>query len=194
MVQARNLQLQGNLLMRLRGKLNFKLGLPVKEGMITTSGLRLLRPSENSDSEIKYSAMNDRRLLDKEQYLEFEKFMPQGFSFAGKPENQTVFGYCFDYFDYFDVKRFLTKLEEETDHLLGAGEKGDIVVYSTDYPGLSEIPVHAGVYLGNNVVSSRWMNGGPVVDHPLDEFPQKGIIRCLGDDFGYGTDFYMKKD
>ena len=180
MAQAKIPQLQGSFLMRLRGELDFILGRSVREKMITTSGLRLLRPALNSISEVKYSAMNDKRLLDEEQYREFEKFMPAGFSFAGKPENQTVFGYCFDEFDNFGIDRFLFTLDELTEEVSeNEKKKGDIAVYYTDYPGLSEIPVHAGLYVGDDVVRSRWINGGPVVEHHMDEFPQRWLTTLL---------------
>ncbi|OIO40989.1 hypothetical protein AUJ62_03690 [Candidatus Pacearchaeota archaeon CG1_02_32_21] len=184
---------RGNLIMRTRENLDYlvdKLVVDrlVREGMITTGGLRLLKPDYCSIPEVKFSFLSDKRFFDSRYYKEFESFMPNGFSIVGEPKDESAFVYVLretglarngmrnihsaNFLDIIGKGGFksvnsLSPVKE--DIVLYSPVKDDIILYSpfeADFTGYN----HAGIYNGDDKVRSRWGFGSPVIEHPLKDY------------------------
>jgi len=166
----------------------------IKEGDGTSMGLVLTKnPSLLSDPKIKFAVFDHPALFDTERYAELVAFLPKEFSFIEPPKDgQNCFGYALDLEDYIDKWEFdgmlyeLNYIQCDKDSL----ENGVVVAYCGADPEFTGFK-HAGIYIGDERVRSRWgrlevkgseqIIGGPVVEHPLEEvLPGRHYIKELG--------------
>lgn len=187
--------LQISLGMKCRGLVSCVKKPEIREGMITSSGLRLFRPNANSIPEVKFAFLTDWRFYTPEDYEKFTEFMPSDFRIIGPPERQNSFGYCLERIgkrEYCNGERECSELYRalcETGFIpINSNPqllKGDIIINFRNNVrqfegGIEEIEkeaIHAGFYCGNGNVFSRWsykrLYGSPILGHPADDFPQR---------------------
>jgi hypothetical protein len=225
--------------MKLIGNIAATLNLPLANGSVATSGLRLFkRPLLSSVSEVKYAFQTDARFFDSRKYKQLADFLPVGFDFpkddmsynlaiAKFPRQELAFDFVFSMFgqDYMD---YLTKTQgtpfegllkdAKFDFVFRCSKngvresrgglmiknrdiqekKGDIVsyhvcdCYNNDDSCRSDTGdmwiKHAGIVVDDGRVISRWMDNGPVLVHPIKEFPQRYL-----DERGYSSWFEVHR-
>ena len=145
-------------------------GFSPMDGMKTSKGLVLrLNPSINEDPEIKFAPFSDKRIVDPTHYLKFQRFLPQEIELVSPPiEGWNSFGFVLGRSDSLNVSEFrdLTKDYQFQHKKL---EVNDVVIYLGWDDGWCPEFLHAGIYLGDERVRSVWVDGGPVVEHPIKE-------------------------
>lgn len=141
----------------------------VHEGMLTTRGLRLIKPSIDSIPEVKWAFLTDKRFCNEKIYKEFERFMPPGFELVSPPAEQDAFTYALNLNGQMNRMKFLFELNKN--YLRDRKpESGSIIAYYLE-DSLEIDPIHAGIYAGNERVNSRFSLGYPVVQHPINDIP-----------------------
>jgi len=149
------------------------------KGSWTTRGLVLReKPSLDLPPEVKFAAFSDDRFFTQKHYKKFEAFLPKEFSIVGPPEEQDCFGFCLDVSHVVGREKFqevMYRLGTEADQNLTLG---DTILYYHDV-GIS-ILNHAGKYIGEGMVSSRWGVGSPVIQHPIDEVLPHYLPEIIG--------------
>jgi len=146
---------------------------PIRDGMITTGGLRLKEgPVLEDPVEVKFAPLSDKRFYDENFYEQFEGFLPSELDMVGPPLDQNAFGYCFDIFGEIGSRQFYDLLkshryESKSKHNL---ELGDIIAVFRIDPDFGPT-THAGIYLGDGLMRSRWGHESPLIEHPVDVLP-----------------------
>ncbi|MBW3020912.1 hypothetical protein KY334_06455 [Candidatus Woesearchaeota archaeon] len=147
-----------------------------KPGDLTLEGIALCeKPSLLEEELTKFAVFTDSRFYMKHLFEKLIPFLPQEFEVIEEPNGQNCFMYCLNIPKQkkeFGRRNFNLKLEERGyeyfDFSKGSIEVGDIIVYSV--PGIIDsIRRHAGVYVGNGRVRSRWGINSPLIEHPLKE-------------------------
>ena len=134
----------------------------------------LINPPLNASPEVKFAPFlrdNYSSIINPKKYLKFQRFLPDSIKLVGPPVKGAN---CFSYVlgldnsvtshEFHDIA-IARGLEWKT----GEIENGDIIVYLGHDNGVCPEFLHAGVYLGDDRVRSRWGIGGPVVEHPIGE-------------------------
>jgi len=156
----------------------------IGEGEKTLMGLRLrIRPSLKQPLEVKYAVFSDSRFFMPEFYEQFEPFLPEGFDLIDKPMNQNAFEFCLGFSGRnTDSRGFLAELAlRGYENRVGAEffprtgfqvdaeglQPEDILGYYQGAPELGH--THAGIYMGEGRVRSRWGRMSPILEHPILE-------------------------
>jgi hypothetical protein len=128
-------------------------------------------PSLASSAEVKFAIFNHPGINIPRLYQKLIPFLPEGFLVAGEPNGQNCYMYCLDIANG-AAAQFNQELENRGYQCQGYSSEvvrvGDIIVYSVSGP-FDSYRRHAGVYVGNGRVRSRWGYNSPVIEHPLEE-------------------------
>ena len=149
-----------------------------KPGDLTSKGLLLSqKPSLLEGDAIKFSVFTDSRFYISHLFEKLIPFLPDGIEVVGNPNGQNCFMYCLDMSPIrrkFGRKAFDVELEHQGYQYSNFSKDnlqiGDIIVYSTQ-GFIDPIGQHAGIYVGNGRVRSRWGKNSPLLEHQLEEVP-----------------------
>jgi len=154
----------------------FKKTPQIKPGAKTTEGLRLkLNPSLSDPPEVKFAPFSDDRILDSSEYLKFQDFLPKEIKLIGPPDGSPEPGRnCWGYThgDRLDMPAAEFRRSLNADYQQFMEEdipQFTLLVYAGMDDGADVQLLHAGIYQGEGIVRSRWCDGGPVVEHPIEE-------------------------
>jgi hypothetical protein len=147
-----------------------------KPGDLTLEGLTLKeKPSLSEEDNTKFAVFSDQRLYQNHLFEKLLPFFPEGFDVIEGPNGQNCFMYCLNIPTQkrtFGRREFDAELEKRgyvyRDFSMNDLLVGDIIVYSVP-TFLDPIRKHAGIYVGNGRVRSRWGQNSPLVEHPLKE-------------------------
>ncbi len=146
------------------------------EGDQTLEGITLsIQPSLSEDEKTKFAVFTDSRFYMAHLFEKLIPFLPEDFEIIAEPNGQNCFMYCLDIKPKrreFGRKEFNLELEQRGYRYQGFSKtqpkKDDIIVYSI--PGfINSIRKHAGIYMGNGRVQSRWGQNSPLIEHPIEE-------------------------
>jgi len=146
------------------------------EGDQTLEGITLSnQPSLSEDEKTKFAVFTDSRFYMNHLFEKLIPFLPENFEVIDKPNGQNCFMYSLDIKNRkkkFGAREFNLELERRgyqcQDFSTDQIRKGDIIVYSI--PGfVDSIRTHAGIYVGNERVQSRWGQNSPLIEHPIKE-------------------------
>jgi hypothetical protein len=148
-----------------------------KPGDITIEGRQLTNtPSLSDDEKVKFAAFTDPRFYLPHLYRKLIPFLPERFEVIDGPNRQNCYMYCLNIdpkrTKRFERREFDMELEKRGYNYYEFSRKnlrvGDIIVYSV-FNHIDSIRTHAGIYIGNGRVRSRWGYNSPLIEHPLEE-------------------------
>ena len=142
-----------------------------KEDKIPERNL-FINPSLSDIPEVKFAPFlrSNYSMTDK-NYLKFQRFLPDCIKLVGPPvKGAGCFSYALGLEGSVTPREFhKIAIERGLEWKAGKPEKNDIIVYLGHDNGVCPKFLHAGIYLGDDRVRSRWTIDGPVVEHPIRE-------------------------
>jgi hypothetical protein len=147
-----------------------------EEGDQTLEGIALSnQPSLSEDEKIKFAVFTDSRFYMPYLFEKLIPFLPEEFKIVDEPNGQNCFMYSLNIKTRrkkFGAKDFDLELERRgyqyQDFSITQLIEGDIIVYSI-HRFIHSIRTHAGIYVGNGRIQSRWGQNSPLIEHPIKE-------------------------